>query len=360
MKKNKDLYSILGVSKDATDEEIKKAYRKLAIKNHPDKNPGNKEAEEKFKEISEAYHILSDKELRNRYDTYGTIDDNFGMDFNPQDIFREFFRNSGFGPFGGFGFEDNNEKILNGTDVSLRINVTLSEVYNNVEKKVKYKVKRPCKKCGGSGSVDGKTARCGHCNGSGRIHIRKDYQFGYMEEVTTCPYCHGTGISASNPCKSCGGTGLETVEEELKIKVPAIDSVLNHVFNKTGCGNSPLNNKGMNGDLRCTFKLNEKEGNFQIDRENGLNIITTVDVPVFDWLLGTNVNIKHLDGKEYSVKIPPFTKDGSYIPLKGKGFRHNNGYVGDLKVRVNVTTPYKLSEEDKKLLNKIRESKKKI
>lgn len=360
MANNKDFYKILGVPKDAGDEDIKKAYRKLAMKYHPDKNPNDKEAEEKFKEVSEAYHVLSDKELRQRYDTYGTVDVNFDGDgFSPDEIFRTFFRNSGFNPFGGFGFADEgDEKIMNGTDVSLRINVTLSDVYKNVEKEVKYKVNRPCKKCGGTGNVDGKTSECPHCHGSGRIHIRKQYQFGYMEEVKTCPYCKGNGILATNPCKNCGGSGLVTVEEGFKVKVPTIDNVLSRVYNKTGYGNSPMNNRGMNGDVRFTFKLNEKDGRFYIDRENGLNIITDVDVPVFDWMLGTDVKVKHLDGKEYSVKILPFVKDGSFVNIKGKGFRHSNGYVGDLKVKINVTTPYKLSEEDKKLLIKIRDSKK--
>ena len=359
MAQNKDYYKILGVDKNADDKEIKKSYRKLALKFHPDKNPGNKEAEKKFKDISEAYRVLSDKDLRQRYDMFGTVDDNFsGDNMDAEDIFKEFFRHSGFNPFShGFDFdEQSQQKVVSGTDKVLHINVTLSEIYNNVEKNIKYTVNRPCKECGGSGSKSGGTATCQHCHGTGQMHIRQTHQFGYMEQIVTCPHCNGTGISVQNPCPNCKGTGLHLEEETLTVKVPTIDKVLQQVYNKSGYGNSAPNKLGINGNLRFTYKVNE-EDNFKIDRENGLNIITNVNVSVINCLLGCETKVKHLDGKEYTLSIPQCTKDGKIFRIKNRGFRHSNGYVGDLLVKVNMIMPNSLTEDDKKILNKLQKSK---
>ena len=359
MAQNKDYYKILGVDKNADEKQIKSAYRKLALRFHPDKNPGNKEAEEKFKDISEAYRILSDKDLRQRYDMFGTVDENFsGNGMNAEDIFKEFFRHSGFNPFGGsFDFDEQpQQKVVSGSDKILHINVTLSEIYNNVEKNVKYTVNRPCKKCGGSGSKNGATATCPHCHGTGQMHIRQNHQFGFMEQIVTCPHCHGTGVSVQNPCTDCKGTGLHLEEETLSIKVPTIDKVLQQVYNKSGCGNSAPNNLGINGNLRFTYKVKE-EDNFQIDKENGLNIITSVNVSIINCLLGCETKVKHLDGKEYVLNIPQCTKDGKIFRIKNKGFRHSNGYVGDLLIKVNMIMPKALTEDDKKILKKLQKSK---
>lgn len=358
MAQNKDYYNILGVDKNADEKQIKSAYRKLALKFHPDRNPNNKDAEEKFKDISEAYRILSDKDLRQRYDMFGTVDDNFGgSNMNAEDVFKDFFRHSGFNSFGGFSYEEEpQQKQVSGTDKVLHINVTLSEIYNNVDKTVKYTVNRPCKKCGGSGSTDGKSCVCPQCNGTGQVHIRKTHKFGFMEQVVTCPHCHGTGVSVEKPCPDCKGTGLHLEEEQLTIKVPTIDKVLQQVYNKTGGGNSAPNNLGVNGNLRFKYVLNEDD-KFKIDRENGLNIVTQVNVSVIDCLLGASTKIKHLDGKEYSINVPQCTKDGSVLRMNGKGFRHSNGYVGDLLIKVNMIMPKTLTEDNKKLLNKLQKSK---
>ena len=358
MAQNKDYYKILGVNKDADDKKIKSSYRKLALKYHPDKNPGNKEAEEKFKDISEAYRVLSDKELRQRYDMFGTVDDNFnGNNMNAEDIFKDFFRHSGF-PFGhDFNFDEQpQEKVISGSDKVLHINVTLSEIYNNVEKNIKYTVNRPCKQCGGSGSKNGSTANCQHCHGTGQIHIRQTHKFGFMEQIVTCPHCNGTGVSVQNPCVNCKGTGLHFEEESLNIKVPTIDKVLQQVYIKSGYGNSAPNNLGINGNLRFTYKINE-EGNFKIDRENNLNILTSINVNVINCLLGCEMKVKHLDGKEYTLNIPQCTKDGKIFRIKNKVFKHSNGYVGDLLVKVNMIMPNNLTEDDKKALNKLQKSK---
>jgi len=350
----KDYYSILGVEKTASEKEIKRAYRKLALKFHPDKNPDDKDAEEKFKDISEAYRVLSDKDLRQRYDTYGTIDDNFTGDINPEELFKNFFRSHGFNPFSDFDMQE--EKVQTGSDKILHVNVTMSEVYNNAEKVIKYTVDRPCKKCNGSGSSNGIPSICPHCNGKGQMYIRKTHQFGYMEQMITCPHCNGTGILNEHPCSDCGGHGVHAETETLKIKVPTIDKVLQQVFRKPGAGHSAPNNLGGNGDLRFTYRLNE-EGQFKVDKENAVNIIAIVNVPLIDCLLGGTVRFKHLDGKEYSVTIPECSKDKLKLSLKGKGFKLSNGYCGDLIIEINMVMPNNLNNEDKKLLNKLKKSK---
>lgn len=358
MGNNKDYYKILGVDKTADEKELKKAYRQLSLKFHPDKNPGNKEAEEKFKEVAEAYRILSDKDLRQRYDTFGTVDDSFGGgEVNPEDIFREFFRNSGFNPFTSDFEESDYQKQVSGADKRLHVNVTLSDIYNNVNKVIKYTVNRPCEKCGGSGSADGKSSTCPHCHGTGQMHIRQTHAYGFMEQIVTCTHCHGTGIFIEHQCKSCHGTGLHLTEETLEVKVPTIDKILTQVYGKAGYGNSAPNNLGINGDLRFTFKLNENNGSFKVDRENALNIITEIEVPVIKCLLGCNITIKHLDEKSYSLVVPECTKDGTILKVSGKGFRHSNGMRGDLLVKVNMIMPKSLGKDEKKLLNKLEETK---
>lgn len=368
MVKKKNYYQILGVDRDCTETELKSAYRKLAIKFHPDRNPGNKEAEEKFKEIAEAYHVLSDKNLRQRYDTFGTVDENFGNNgsgMSAEDIFKEFFKDRGFNPFEDFGFgsfngfsntDSNQQQEISGTDKVLHVNVSMSDVYNNANKTIKYTVNRPCSKCKGSGSLDGKIKVCQYCHGSGQVRMRKTSLYGYMEEITACHHCNGTGISVEHPCPNCEGTGLETTEETIAVIVPTLDKVLQQAYSKAGGGNSAPNNLGKNGNLRFRYKLNEDD-NFKVDKENALNIIVNEDVPVIDCILGGSTTINHLDGKKYKVNISQCTKDGGTLRIKGKGFRHSNGHVGDLIIRVNMTMPKEISEDDKKILNKLKKSK---
>lgn len=357
MSENKDYYKILGVSKDADEKEIKKNYRKLSLKYHPDRNPNDKEAEEKFKEVAEAYRVLSDKELRQRYDTYGTIDGNFGSGgINPQDIYEEFARRHGFGGFDNDDSFFGGQKEYSGTDKLLSIRVTLSEIYNNAQKTLKYNVKRPCEKCGGTGSKKRTSATCTHCNGTGQLHIRQTHKYGFVEQITTCPHCNGTGIHIEDPCDECGGTGLVNKEEEMTITVPTIDRIINRVYSNSGGGNSAPNNLGINGDLRFSFNI-EEDDVFRIDLQNPLNIIMEISVPIIDCLLGAKFNIKHLDGKEYAITIPECTKDGSILKMNGKGFAHSNGFRGDLLIRVKCSFPDKIENEDKKLLKKLKNTK---
>lgn len=357
----KDYYDILGLTDNERklqgkdfEKVLKKRYRSCAIENHPDKNPGNKEAEERFKEVAEAYRVLSNKDLRQRYDTYGTVDDNFGgMDINPEDIFAQFMKmHHGF----GFGFDDEpRERVFKGRDKSLKVNVTLKEIYNNVTKDIVYTVNRKCNKCNGSGSKTGKVEDCQHCHGTGQIHNRQ--QFGNMitDNITTCPYCGGIGKVVKDKCPHCNGRGVVETKETLTIKVPSVYEVLQQSFIHKGGGHSCEHGLGANGDLRFTFNI-VKDNEYEISSNNVLDVIKTVKVPLIDCLLGTNLNITHLDGKTYNINISECTPNGKVYRLQGKGFKVGS-YVGDLYIKIEQIMPTSLSEEDKKILNKLKKSK---
>jgi molecular chaperone DnaJ len=353
MAQNKDYYKILGVNKNVSDEDLKRSYKKLALKYHPDRNPNNKEAETKFKEINEAYSVLSDKEKRQRYDTYGTVDDIGGMDMNADDIFAQFMKmHRGF----GFGFDDEpQERVFKGRDKILKVNVTLKEVYNNATKDITYSVNRKCNFCNGSGSKTGKIEDCPHCNGTGQIHDRQ--QFGHMitDNITTCPYCNGIGKVVKDKCPHCNGTGVVETKDTLKINVPNIYEVIQQSYVHKGGGHACENGLGVNGDLRFTFNLvNDEE--YEIDTNNVLNIVKKVKVPLIDCLLGCSLSVSHLDGKTYNITISECTPNGKTYRLQGKGFKVGR-YAGDLYIRIQQIMPQKLSLEDKKVLNKLKKSK---
>lgn len=352
MAQNKDYYSILGVSKDATDAEIKKAYRKLSLQYHPDRNPGNKEAEEKFKEVAEAYSVLSDGQKRQQYDTFGSVDDNgFNMNMNPDDIFAQFMKmHHDF----GFGFTDEpQERVYRGNDKILKVNVTFSEIYNNISKNITYTVQRPCSECGGTGSKDGKVEDCPHCHGTGQIRQRQQFGIGIISEsITTCPYCGGTGKTIKNPCKKCNGSGLVETKESLTISVPTIDKIFNQSFIHKGGGHSCANGMGANGDLRFTFNV-VSDGEYDIDKGNILNIIKNVNVSVIDCLLGSNIKVTLLDNKTYNITLSECTPNGKLYKINGKGFKVGM-HKGDLYVRINQVMPSKLTNEQRKILNKLK------
>ena len=354
MAQNKDYYTILGVNKDATDKDIKSAYRKLSMKFHPDRNPGNKEAEEKFKEVAEAYRVLSDKDLKQRYDTYGTVDDNFGgPNINPEDIFASFMKmHHGF----GFGFDDEpQQRVFKGRDKVLKVNITLGEIYNNITKDVTYSVNRKCPKCNGSGSKSGKVEECSHCHGSGQIHNRQQFGNFISDNITTCPYCGGLGKIVKDRCSNCNGSGVVETKETLKIKVPSIYDVIQQSFIHKGGGHTCENGLGTNGDLRFTFNI-VKDAEYDIDQNNALNIIKTVKVPLIDCLLGTTLSIAHLDGRKYNLNLNECTPNGQIYRIQGKGFKVG-GYSGDLLVKIEYVMPNGLTEEDRKTLNKLKKSK---
>lgn len=353
MAQNKDYYEILGVDRNVSDEELKRSYKKLALKYHPDRNPNNKEAEAKFKQINEAYSVLSDSQKRQQYDTFGTVDNMGGMDMNPDDIFAQFMKmHRGF----GFGFDDEpQERVFKGRDKVLKVNVTLKEVYNNATKDITYTVNRKCTKCNGSGSKSGKVENCPHCNGTGQIHNRQ--QFGHMitDNITSCPYCNGIGKVVKDKCPHCNGSGVVESKDTLKITVPNIYDVIQQSFIHKGGGHACENGLGINGDLRFTFNLvNDNE--YEIDTNNVLNIVKKVKVPLIDCLLGTSLSISHLDGKTYNITLSECTPNGKTYRLQGKGFKVGR-YVGDLYIKIEQIMPNTLSEEDKKILNKLKKSK---
>ena len=356
----KDYYDILGLTDNERklqgkdfEKVLKKRYRRCAIENHPDKNPGNKEAEEKFKEVAEAYRVLSDKDLKQRYDTYGTVDDNFGSP-SPEDIFASFMKmHHGF----GFGFDDDEpqQRVFKGRDKILKVNVTLSEIYNGVSKDITYSVNRKCPQCNGSGSKSGKVDECPHCHGTGQIHNRQ--QFGHIisDNITTCPYCGGLGKTVKDKCLNCNGSGVVETKETLTIKVPSIYDVVQQSFIHKGGGHTCENGLGVNGDLKFTFNL-VKDSEYEVDSNNILNIIKTVKVPLIDCLLGTTLSIKHLDGKTYNIKINECTPNGKIYRKTGMGFKAGT-YTGDLYIKIEQIMPTMLSEEDKRTLNKLKKSK---
>lgn len=348
----KDYYKILGVEKNATENELKKAYKKLAIKYHPDKNPNNKEAEEKFKEVNEAYQILSDKNKRQQYDMFGTVDGmgSSDMDFNPNDIFASFFKHHGW----GFD-EEPMERTYKGGDKVLKINVSLREIYNNASKTVTYTVKRPCPICHGSGSKSGKMTECPHCHGTGEIRNRRQNGMIFVENITTCSHCNGLGKIVKDTCTHCHGSGLIDTKETIDITVPSLEKVLYQTYRHNGGGHSCQNGLGINGDLLFTFNIAIEEG-FNIDRDNPINIIRTIDVPLIDCLLGTTLKVKHVDGKEFGVTIKECTKNGQTYRIKGKGFKINNN-VGDFYIKINQVMPTALSSDEKKILNNLKQSK---
>jgi molecular chaperone DnaJ len=349
----KDYYSILGVDKNATKADLKKAYRQLCLKYHPDKNK-EPDAEEKFKEISEAYHVLSDDELRQRYDTYGTVDEQM-TGFNPEDMFRSFFDEDwGFGGFGGFrGFrQQQQQQVKRGSNKNVAIRVTLSEIFNNSVKTVTYNVLRHCPTCNGTGSKTGKKTQCSYCNGTGNIRKRVQNGFVIQETITVCPHCGGSGMMNIDPCNSCGGSGLINSTEKITVTVPSLDKVLAQTYRQRGKGNACADSD-INGDLLYSYKLQLDDEKYEIDPDNVQNLIINEEVPITDCLLGGEIKIKNLDGKEYKVKIKECTPNGFMYRISEKGFQLSNGFRGDLYIRVNYKIPNKLNNNERDLLKRL-------
>lgn len=347
---NKDYYKILEIERDATDKDIRNAYRRLSKLYHPDRNNGSKEAEEKFKEVAEAYRVLSDKDLRQRYDTFGTVEGmgfDSGMNMSPDEMFASFMKRH------GFGFDDEpQERIYKGRDKILKINVTFEEVYKGVTKDISYSVNRSCDKCHGSGSKSGRVEDCPHCHGTGQVHNRQQFGMMITDNITPCPYCGGTGKMVKDKCPNCNGTGVIEGKDTLRIKVPTIDKVLQQTFIHKGGGHACENGLGINGDLRFTFNLVGGDG-YDIDMNNVLNIVKKVKVPVIDCLLGTTLSISHFDGKTYNITLAECTPNGKLYKINGKGFKVGN-YVGDLLIKIEQIMPDKLTDEQRKILNKLK------
>ena len=364
MAEKRDYYEVLGVSKNATDAEIKAAYKKMAIKYHPDRNPGNKEAEEKFKEAAEAYDVLHDPEKRQRYDQFGFAGMNGqggfggGASMSMDDIFNMFgdiFGGGSFGGFsgfGGFGGSRGGKHVEKGSDLRLKVRVNLKEVASGVTKKFKINKYVTCPHCNGSGSEDGKKETCSKCNGTGTTYRTVNTMFGHMQTQTQCDACGGTGSVIHNKCKHCSGTGIVKGEEIVEIKIPAgVQEGM--VVNERGKGNAARWN-GVPGDIQVYI---EEEPHPELLRDGqNLQYQLLLDVPTA--ILGGSAEVPTIDGK-VKIKIEPGTQPGKTMRLRGKGLPVVQGYgygTGDLIVQIGVYIPENLSREEKEAFEKLRTS----
>ena len=365
MSNKRDYYEILGVNKSATADEIKKAYRRVAMQYHPDRNPGDKAAEEKFKEAAEAYEVLSDADKRAKYDRYGHQAFSPGMGggsgfhaTNMDDIFSQFgdiFGDDMFSSFfGGGGSRRSNARRATGTRGSnLRIKVKLNyeEISKGATKTVKVKKYIPCSTCHGSGAKDkGSVQTCTTCNGTGQVHRIQNTFLGQMQTVTTCPTCHGEGTTVTAKCNTCHGEGRVFGEETISIDIPAgVQEGMQ--FSLSGKGNAGERG-GMAGDLIVQI---EEESSTELQRD-GLNVAYDLHLSFPDAVFGTTVEVPTIDGRA-KIKIPPGTQSGKIFRLKGKGFPEVQGYGrGDQLIHVSVWTPQNLTSEEREMLEKLNHS----
>jgi molecular chaperone DnaJ len=349
MTTKKDLYQVLGIERNASQEEIKKVYRKLAIQYHPDKNPGNKEAEEKFKEIAEAYAILSDPQKRARYDRFGHTSTSGAGDFrgfsNMEDIFSAF--GDIFGDFGDiFGTSSRRRRSYGsqnrGSDLQIRLSISLEEIATGVRKKIKVKKYIPCNSCNGSGNAaNSRSMDCPVCHGTGEIRQVSQSFFGQMVNITTCYKCNGTGKVTTNPCRTCNGEGRLMGEKTIDIHIPAGVSTGNYIPFR-GEGNVGKNN-GSVGDL--LVYIDEKP--HDIFQRDGNDVIIALPISYPQAVLGGSVEIPTLTGKA-RLTIPPGTQDGKILRMRKRGIPdlHGNG-IGDQLVKVYIYVPIKLSSIEK-------------
>lgn len=345
----RDYYEILGVSKDAGADEIKKAYKKLAIKNHPDKNPGDNAAEERFKEAAEAYEVLSHNEKRSQYDQYGHNAPNMGgQGFSGfEDIFSHFGDIFGGGGFGGGRRSSRRSGPPRGNDLQIKVALTLKEISTGCTKKIRIKRHRTCKTCSGEGGSGTKT--CSTCNGMGQIKQVSQSLFGQMVNVATCPACNGRGSSFETPCKSCHGQGRVKEESTISIKVPAGVTEGNYLTLR-GEGDVGPNN-GPAGDIIAVI-VEKSDEYFERD---GLDLYCNLDVQLTKLVLGGTQRVPTL-ASEARIKIAAGTQSGTKFRLKGQGLPDVNGYgQGNLYVIVKPLIPQKISSKEKTLYKELNE-----
>lgn len=357
----RDYYDVLGVSRQADQAEIKSAYRKLAIKYHPDKNPDNPEAEEKFKEAAEAYEVLSNPDKRQRYDQFGHAGNSASGGFggggmNMEDIFSQFgdiFGGGGspFDSFFGGGSRGGGRRVSKGSNLRIKVKLTLSEIANGTEKKIKVNKQVVCGTCDGSGAKDKASFHsCRTCGGSGSVRRVTNTILGQMQTTSTCPACNGEGIEITAKCTSCHGSGLVNGEETITINIPAGVSE-GMQLSMSGKGNAAPRG-GVPGDL---IILIEEVPHENLKRD-GIHVIYDLYINFVDAALGTSVEVPTIDGKA-KIKIEPGIQGGKILRLKGKGVPEVNSYhKGDQLVYVNIWTPKVLSKDEKELLEQLRNS----
>ena len=360
----RDYYEVLGVDKKASEDEIKKAYRKIAIKYHPDRNPGDKTAEEKFKEAAEAYSVLSDKQKRQQYDQFGFDGPNMGGGFggfgaggfSMDDIFSMFgdvF--GGRGGFGGFsGFGGGQRAQYRGTDLRLKVRLTLQEISTGVTKKFKVRKDIVCSECNGSGAQNGSGSEtCPTCHGQGYTVRTVRSILGMMQTQSECPTCHGEGTVIKNKCPHCSGQGIVKGEEVVEINIPA-GVAEGMVVNVPGKGNAAPHN-GVPGNIQVYV---EEEPNDTFVRD-GQDIIYNLLLDFPTAALGGEVDIPTIEGTKVKIKIEPGTQPGKTLRLRGKGLPAVQGYGsgrGDLVVQVSVYVPKTLDRQERQMLEQLRNS----
>lgn len=367
MANKRDYYDILGVSKSASAEEIKKAYRKVAMQFHPDRNPGNKEAEEKFKEAAEAYEVLSDTDKKAKYDRYGhaafgpgtqgggfgnmnteDIFSHFSDIFGGDDVFSSFFGGGGGGRRGSGGGRARGQR---GSNLRIKIKLTYEEIAKGVTKNVKVKKYVTCNSCSGSGAKDKNSLQnCNTCQGTGQVRKVTNTFLGQMQTVATCPTCNGEGSTVTAKCGGCKGEGRVYGEETISIDIPA-GVQENMQLSMSGKGNAGERG-GAPGDLIIQI---EEEPHPQLHRD-GLNVAFDLYISIPDAAFGTQVEVPTIDGRA-KIKIPAGTQSGKIFRLKGKGFPEVQGYGrGDQLIQVSVWTPQQLTSEEKAILEKLNQS----
>jgi molecular chaperone DnaJ len=361
----RDYYEILGVTKTASGEEIKKAYRKVAMQYHPDRNPGNKEAEENFKEAAEAYEVLSDPDKKAKYDRYGHAAFAPGSggfsgstNVNMEDIFSQFgdiFGDDIFGSFfGGGGRRGGGTSRSHGTrgsNLRIKLKMNYEEMSKGATKNIKVKKYVSCATCSGSGAKDkGSIQTCSTCGGSGQVRKVTNTFLGQMQTVSTCPTCNGEGSIVTSKCNICKGEGRVYGEETVSINIPA--GVQEGMQLSLGGKGNAGERGGMPGDL---IVLIEEEAHKELQRD-GLNVAFELHISFPDAVFGTQVEVPTIDGRA-KIKIPPGTQSGKIFRLKGKGFPEVNGYGrGDQLIHVNVWTPQIVTHDEKEMLNQMNES----
>lgn len=359
----RDYYEVLGVAKNATADEIKKSYRKIALQYHPDRNPGNHEAEEKFKEAAEAYDVLSSSDKRAQYDRFGHAGmggaGSYGGGYGPggmrmEDIFSNFgdiFGDDMFGSFFGGGRQGGRRQGTRGANLRVKLKMNYAEIAHGANKKIKVKKHVPCEVCHGSGAKDKSSVQtCNTCGGSGQVRRVQNTFLGQMQTVTTCPTCNGEGMQITAKCSNCKGDGRVYGEETLSLDIPAgVQDGMQ--LSMSGKGNAGERG-GAPGDLLI---LIEEEKHPDLKRHD-LDVVYQLHLSFPETVLGTHVEVPTIDGKA-KIKIPAGTQSGKLFRLKGKGFPAFQSYEkGDQLVEVNVWSPQHLTDEERLMLEKLKDS----
>ncbi|RYU76698.1 molecular chaperone DnaJ [Hymenobacter persicinus] len=355
MATKRDYYEVLGVAKTASGDEIKKAYRKVAIKFHPDKNPDDPTAEDKFKEAAEAYEVLSSEDKRARYDRFGHqgMGGNGGGAPNMEDIFSQFgdiFGGGGFeGFFGGQGRGQGGRRVKKGSNLRIKLKLDLEEVANGVEKKIKVKRYVACQPCSGTGAKNGTDLKeCGTCHGQGQVKRVVNTMLGQMVSASTCPTCNGEGKIVSSKCDVCHGEGRQLHEEVIPINIPA-GVAEGMQLSMNGKGNYPERG-GVPGDLLIQIE----EEPHELLKRDGNNIMFEQYISFVDAALGASIEVPTIEGK-VKIKVDPGTQPGKILRLRGKGIKDLNGYGrGDQLIHLSVWTPKNVNSEERELLEKLR------